>query len=297
MDPLLNTWLLWWNAHAVPFSAEWWNGPFFYPIPGVLSFSENLVGLSPLTTPLQWLGIRPLAAYNTAFILSFALSAFSMHLLGRALGLRPGPASWPASPTASLPIAPAISPTCRCFPPSSSRSCSSGRTGSLRAAAGGWLVLLGVAWILQGLTNGYYLVFVSLLLAAWLAWFVASMPHRGRAVQMLLAWALGLACLAPVLLSYARWHARYGLRRRIEEIESLSADVLGLFRPAPALAHWPATTSLAPESWLFPGLTLPVILVGFLIAWRRRKRWTRAGRRSSSPQWRRSPRRLPRRAR
>ena len=74
------------ERHAVPFSAEWWNGPFFHPIPGVLSFSENLVGLSPLTTRLQWLGVLPLAAYNTTFILSFALSAFSMHLLGRALG-------------------------------------------------------------------------------------------------------------------------------------------------------------------------------------------------------------------
>jgi len=272
VDPLLNTWLLWWNAHAVPFSAAWWNGPFFHPIPGVLSFSENLVGLSPLTTPLQWLGARPLAAYNAAFILSFALSAFSMHLLGRALGLRPGPclvaglaygfAPYRAGHLAHLQILSAF------FIPlvflGAHRFVQSGHRR--------WLVLLGVAWILQGLTNGYYLVFVSLLLAAWLAWFVASMPHRGRAAQLLLAWALALACLAPVLLSYARWHARYGLRRRIEEIESLSADVLGLLRAAPSLAHWPATTSLAPESWLFPGLTLPVILVGFLIACRRRKR-------------------------
>ena len=271
VDPLLNTWLLWWNAHAVPFSAEWWNGPFFHPIPGVLSFSENLVGLSPLTTPLQWLGARPLAAYNTAFILSFALSAFSMHLLGRALGLRPGLcfvaglaygfAPYRAAHLAHLQVLSAY------FIPlvflGAHRFVESGRRR--------WLVFFAVAWILQGLTNGYYLVFVSVLLGAWLAWFVASMQHRGRAVQVLLAWALACACLAPVLLRYAQWHARYGLRRRIEEIESLSADVLGLFGTPQGLAHWPGATSFAPESCLFPGLTLSVILVSFLIASRRRK--------------------------
>lgn len=266
MDPLLNTWLLWWNAHGVPFSAEWWTGPFFHPIPGVLSFSENLVGLAPLTTPLQWLGVRPLAAYNTAFILSFALSAFSMHLLGRALGLGPGPcfvaglaygfAPYRATHLAHLQVLSAY------FIPLVF-------LGAHRFVEGGrrrWLVLLGVAWILQGLTNGYYLVFVSVLLGAWLAWFVASMPHRGRAVQVLLAWALACACLAPVLVHYAQWHARYGLQRRIEEIESLSADVLGLFGPPRGLAHWPGAASLAPESCLFPGLTLPVILIAFLVA-------------------------------
>jgi hypothetical protein len=271
MDPILNTWLLWWNAHAVPFSPEWWNGPFFHPIPGVLSFSENLVGLSPLTTPLQWLGVHPLAAYNTAFILSFALSAFSMHLLGRAVGLRTGPclvaglaygfAPYRAAHLAHLQVLSAF------FIPlvflGAHRFVESGHRR--------WLVLFGAVWILQGLTNGYYLVFVSVLLGAWLLWFVASLPHRGRAVQVLLAWALACACLAPVLVRYAQWHARYGLQRRIEEIESLSADVLGLFGSPRGLAHWPGATSQTPESCLFPGLTLPVILVAFLIASRGRR--------------------------
>lgn len=271
MDPLLNTWLLWWNAHAVPFSAEWWDGPFFHPIPGVLSLSENLVGLSPLTTPLQWLGLPPLAAYNTAFILSFALSAFSMHLLGQALGLRPGPcvvgglaygfAPYRAAHLAHLQVLSAY------FIPlvflAAHRFADTGRRG--------WLVLLAAAWILLGLTNGYYLVYVSLLLAAWLAWFAPSMPHRSRALGVLLAWAAACAALAPVLLRYARWQAHYGLDRTIAEIQSFSADVLGLFAAAPGLAHWPAAAFVAPESSLFPGLTLPFILVAFLAAARGRR--------------------------
>jgi hypothetical protein len=268
-DPLLNTWLLWWNAHAVPFSAGWWNGPFFHPIPGVLSFSESLVGLSPLTTPLQWLGAGPLAAYNVAFILSFALSAFSMHLFARALGMGPGAclvaglaygfAPHRAAQLAHLQVLSAY------FIPLvfllAHRFAESGRRA--------WLALFFVVWVLQGLTNGYFLAFVSLLLALWLAWFTGSMPRRVRAVQLLLAWALAGAALSPVLVGYARWHAHYGLERRIGEIESLSADVRGLFASPPGLAHWPHPASLPPESCLFPGPTLIVILVAFLTAWRR----------------------------
>jgi hypothetical protein len=50
-DPALNTWILWWNAHAMPFTARWWNAPAFYPIHGALAFSENLAGLSLISTP------------------------------------------------------------------------------------------------------------------------------------------------------------------------------------------------------------------------------------------------------
>src|SRR4051812_30061014 len=70
-DPALNTWILWWNAHALPYSDRWWNAPAFYPSQGVLAFSENLLGLSVISTPLQWLGAGPQFAYNVVFILTF----------------------------------------------------------------------------------------------------------------------------------------------------------------------------------------------------------------------------------
>lgn len=270
-DPLLNTWLVWWNAHAVPFTGAWWNGPFFHPLPGVLSFSENLVGLSPLTTPLQWLGASPLAAYNVAFILAFALSAFSMHLLARALGLPPGPslvaalaygfAPQRAAHLAHLQVLSAY------FIPvvflAAHRYAQTGRQA--------WLGLFVAAWVLQGLANGYFLVFVSVLFAAWLAWFVRSMPERRRALLLLLAWSLAMASLAPVLWRYAQWHAAYGFERKIEEIESFGADVRGLLAPAPGLALWPSPASLAPASCLFPGLTLSALVAVLVASWWRRR--------------------------
>ena len=63
-DPALNTWILWWNAHAVPMTDAWWNAPMFAPAPNAFALSESLLALTPLTTPLIRAGASPVAAYN-----------------------------------------------------------------------------------------------------------------------------------------------------------------------------------------------------------------------------------------
>ncbi|HUP39998.1 MAG TPA: hypothetical protein VM115_07755, partial [Vicinamibacterales bacterium] len=80
-DPALNTWILWWNAQTIPLTTAWWNAPAFYPVKGVLSFSETLVGLTLLSTPMQWLGSSPLMAYNVVFLLTFPLCGIAAYLL------------------------------------------------------------------------------------------------------------------------------------------------------------------------------------------------------------------------
>jgi hypothetical protein len=70
-DPGLNAWIIWWNAHVLPLTGPWWNAPAFWPSHGALAFSETLLGLSPITAPIQWLGGSPIAAYNVAFLLTF----------------------------------------------------------------------------------------------------------------------------------------------------------------------------------------------------------------------------------
>ena len=80
-DPLLNTWILWWNSQTIPLTADWWNAPAFFPARDALAFSEHLVGLSPLTTPVIWLGGSPLLAYNITFLLTFVLSAVGAYVL------------------------------------------------------------------------------------------------------------------------------------------------------------------------------------------------------------------------
>ena len=80
-DPGLNAWIIWWNAQAVPLTERWWNAPIFFPSSGTLAFSETLLGLLPITAPIQWFGGSPITAYNVAFLLTFPLSALAAHAL------------------------------------------------------------------------------------------------------------------------------------------------------------------------------------------------------------------------
>ena len=80
-DPILNTSILWWNATTLPFSADWWNPPFFYPSRDVSAFTENLVGIGPVSTPLYWLTRDPIATHNIAMFLTWPLSAFAVFVL------------------------------------------------------------------------------------------------------------------------------------------------------------------------------------------------------------------------
>jgi hypothetical protein len=87
-DPLLNIWLMAWNARVLPLTEQWWNAPQFYPAEGVMAFSEHLLGLTPITTPILLATRNPLLAYNAAFFCSFLLSAIAGHMLGWSLTRR-----------------------------------------------------------------------------------------------------------------------------------------------------------------------------------------------------------------
>ena len=84
-DPALIAVILGWNARALPMTRSWWDASMFWPVRGALSFSEHLLGISLLTTPLQWSGATPLTAYNVAFLCSFPLTALAAHALAFAL--------------------------------------------------------------------------------------------------------------------------------------------------------------------------------------------------------------------
>ena len=68
-DPLLNTWIIWWNAHPLPFTPAWWNAPAFWPSQRPLAFSEVLLGPPPLTRRAM-AGRRAGTIINIAFLLA-----------------------------------------------------------------------------------------------------------------------------------------------------------------------------------------------------------------------------------
>jgi hypothetical protein len=84
-DPALNASILQWNATTMPFSGAWWDAPQYYPAEGITSFTENLLGLHPIASPIYWLSGNSLLTYNLTLFLTWPLSAFAAYLLVRSL--------------------------------------------------------------------------------------------------------------------------------------------------------------------------------------------------------------------
>jgi len=170
-DPLLVTYLMWWNAHAFPLTTAYWNPPFYFPMRDALALTEHLAGLSPITTPLQWVGLSPLTTYNLVLLASTWWSALATHAGVRRLG-----GSMAAAYCGGLAFAFAPYRTSQlghlqlyaCWWLPLMMLALHGYYADRRAR---WLALLGASWVLQGLTNGYFLLFAPVLIGIWLLWF------------------------------------------------------------------------------------------------------------------------------
>jgi len=229
-DPALNTWILWWNARAVPLTTAWWNGPMFYPAPGALAFSENLLGLSLLASPLQWLGASPILTYNLLFLASFPLSACCAYLLAWHLTRRTGP-SIVAGVIYGCAVfrfahVPHIQILWSWWMPLALLGLHLWMTERRR-----WgLVLFAGAWLGESLSNGYYFFYFSILVALWLAWFTRWREARRTLLPALVAWMFAGIALSPVMLTYRQVHQQYQFVRSAADIESGSADLTEFFR-------------------------------------------------------------------
>ncbi len=260
-DPLLNIWLVWWNAQAVPFTDRWWSPPIFHPMPGALALSEHLAGIAIITTPLQLAGASALTAYNVALILSFALSGLFAFLLVRSLsgsplaaacaGLAFGFAPYRAGQLAHLQVLSAQWMPLALF--AMHRYTASGRRR--------WLAVFVGAWLLQSLSNGYYLLFFPVLIALWLAWFIDWRRAPRRGLILVGTWILGTLPLVPMLLRYETVQRGLGLARSTGEMTMFSATAAAFAHPSGMLAFWPFVPAANEELYLYPGLVAILLVV------------------------------------
>ncbi len=81
-DPLLVTWILAWNVHALT-TDPWnmFNANIFYPVQNTLAFSEHMIAVVPFFAPTYLATGNPIFAYNTVFLLSFIFCGMTMFLL------------------------------------------------------------------------------------------------------------------------------------------------------------------------------------------------------------------------
>jgi hypothetical protein len=272
-DPALNTWILWWNTQAVPFSTAWWNAPAFFPAPGVLSFSENLLGLSLISTPLYWLGAGPQTAYNVVFLLTFPLSALGAYLLGYELTKRHDAAFIAGLLFGFAPYRIAHLPQIQSLAAFPMPFALLGLHRYLREPRPRWLALFAVGWFVQGLCNGYYLLFFSVFVGLWMLWFASPWSRRRQFLAISLAWIVAAIPILPLLLRYRAIHASFGFVRDFGTIRDFAADVAGLLHPSGHLALWGSMDVFRRgEGELFPGLTVVLLVIAGALFVRNRDR-------------------------
>ena len=81
-DPLLNTWILAWDGHALLTDpAHLFDANIFFPLKDTLAYSEHLIGTALPMLPVLLISREPVLAYNVAFLISFMLSGFGLYLL------------------------------------------------------------------------------------------------------------------------------------------------------------------------------------------------------------------------
>ena len=266
-DPLLVTYLLWWNAHVVPLSSAMWNAPFFWPLHDALALTEHGAGMSLVTSPIQWLGGSPLLAYNVLLIVTVWLAGLSMHALVRRLT-----GSTAAAFCGGLAFA---------FSPYRASQLSHlhllvtwwmplallGLHAFYEDGRRRWLVLFGASWLLQSLTNGYYMFFLPVLLVAWIAWFTPWRSSARNAAAVVGTWILFSLPLLPVLYEYYTVQRRLGLFRTRSEMQVYSAHFASFYATAPLLRFWHGRPATTDEDALFPGVAaIAVIVVALLLA-------------------------------
>jgi hypothetical protein len=268
-DPLLNAYLMAWNARVVPLTDAWWHLPQFYPARGVLAFSEHLLGLAPLTTPIIWVTGNALLAYNAAFFLSFVFCALSAHTLCYVVTRRHDVSVLAGLAYAFSPYRMSHFAHVQVLSSYWMPLALTGLHLFLQQHRVRWLVLFGLAWLLQALACGYYLFYLSALVGLWALWFALGRERPLEIGKIALAWVVAALPMIPIGLGYLRYSAAYGLKRWPDEIQAFSGDVASLLKAPYNLRLWGWLDVVdRPESQFFPGVTIVLLaLVGLGLAW------------------------------
>jgi len=265
-DPILNAWILWWTTKALPLTSHWWNAPIFYPAVGTLAFSEHLLGQAPIAAPIIALTGNPLLGYNVTLLATYVLSALGAYFLAYTLTHRHDAAFVAGIAYAFAPYRLAQVPHIQVLSAYWAPVCLAALHRYGREPRPRWAILAAGAWLMQALSCGYYMFFLSVLLALWMLWFAPGRWSLRTIGGAALAFGVAALLLAPILLDYqAILRDTYGFSRSIDEIRIFSADVAGLLLASEDLLLWGWVHAIQrPESALFPGLTI-VLLAGFAL--------------------------------
>jgi hypothetical protein len=290
LDPLLQSWVLAWDAHALLAApAQIWHAPIFFPYPETLAYTDHHLLLAGLVAPIQWATGNPALAHNLLVILSYALSGYAVCLLAEDLWAEPAsPRPQPTSYRLSSLLAGMAFAFCA-FRMAQFVHLQMLQTAWLPLAllflrralrAGGWrdALLCGLLFAIQCATALYFSYMAALALALYVGvWLLGALAWRraGRLpwpALLRLAAGAGVAALAliPLTLPYLRAYQSLGIVRSAQELENWSAPLQAYLAVDPGnrlMGGAALMQASGGEFALFPGLVVSVFALAGLL-WR-----------------------------
>jgi hypothetical protein len=261
-DPLLGATLLAWDADRIAHGFHGlWDAPFLFPHHHTLAYAEHLLGVAVFTTPIQWISGNPIFTYNLAYIGSYVLAGFGMFLLARS--------RWHRFDAAMLAgLAYAVTPY-RLAQTTHLQVLMHGWMAAgllalhryLESGSRWWMAAFAVAYLLLGLSNGYYLYFFLLPIAVVVGIEMVSprLPRARIVLDLALAGLALAAAIAPVAWVYYQLQRQSGFARSPDELSGLSARAADYFRVASGGWTWGGLVGEGDgERQLFHGLIVIV---------------------------------------
>jgi len=267
-DPLLNAWILWWSTKTLPLTAAWWNAPMFWPAPGTFAFSEHLLGEAPIAWPLIAITKNALFGYNVTLLASYVLCGLGAHFLAFTLTKRHDAAFVAGVAYAFAPYRLAQLPHIQVLCSYGVPVCLAALHRYDREGTWKWAAVAAAAWLLQSLANGYFMFFLTVLVAVWLLWFALGRWPVARLVRLGTWFAAAALCVAPVLYGYQHiLVGTYGFSRGLAQAQQYGADIAGLLQATGDSLVWRWVHAVRqPEGELFPGPTIAALALFAVVA-------------------------------
>ena len=284
LDPVFNLYILKWGIHQIGLGlsggeTDFWNAPFFFPAPQVITYSDHLAGPSAMAAAFTAVVPNPIAAFNLLFLGSFVLCGWSTWWVLRRSGLGGAAAflggamyafssfRWDQMSHLQVLLAQWIPLTLW--------------TWDRLLAQPGWRrAIVFLSFYVLHVTGGSYLAYmIHFPLLAILLVRLPGLRRRGdpwSALRVLVpvVLAAGLVLL-PLYLPYVRNASERGFERTRLEVRSLGASLVSYVTPSASNLYagdWSKPWRRG-ENSLFPGLLASALLLGGgLAGWRRRRR-------------------------
>jgi hypothetical protein len=287
LDPLLQTWVLAWNARAfVTDPRTIWNAPIFFPYPETLAYSDHHLLLTVVALPLILLG-GPVLAYNLLVLASYVLTGWAVYLLASDMLVRAHDrwirtfSSFAAGAlfafgtyrmahfvhlqllqTAWLPLALLFL----------RRFLHDTETGKRRWR---YAVLFGLFTGIQCITALYYAYFTALTIGLYVViWLLRTLSRRQRPNfwqnigGLLFGGILAALITIPVTLPYIHVYEYLGIVRSLRELDNWSAPLQAFLAVVPTnwlyggRDNW--FTASGGEFALFPGFVTAILAITIL---------------------------------